>query len=68
MTIELTINGQLQRFDGVLTVAAMMAQMGLEARKVAIERNGAIVPRSQHGVVMLEGGDVVEIVEFIGGG
>jgi len=68
MTLTLTINGETQRFTGPLTVAGLMEQLGLEARKVAIERNLAIVPRSQHGEVALVDGDRVEIVEFIGGG
>lgn len=68
MAITLTINGDTQRFDGQPTLAAFMACMGLDSRKVAIERNRAIVPRSQHGSTPLVDGDVLEIVEFIGGG
>lgn len=68
MTITLTINGETRRFEAPLTVAALMAQMGLETRKVAIECNRAIVPRSQHASQQLAEGDAVEIVEFIGGG
>lgn len=68
MEMTLTINGEAQRFLGPMTVAELIAQMSLDTRKVAIERNLAIVPRSQHVSAQLNDGDVIEIVEFIGGG
>ncbi|MCC6414700.1 MAG: sulfur carrier protein ThiS [Opitutaceae bacterium] len=68
MTLNLTLNGEIRRFDGPLSVAGLIAVLGLDTRKVAIERNLAIVPRSQHEGAMLAEGDRVEIVEFIGGG
>lgn len=68
MTVSISINGEMRQLDAPLSVAALMQSLGLEASKVAIERNLAIVPRSQHGAVMVVDGDVIEIVEFIGGG
>lgn len=65
---RLTVNGETRQFDGPLSVAELIATLGLDTRKVAIERNLAIVPRSQHASVQLAEGDAVEIVEFIGGG
>jgi thiamine biosynthesis protein ThiS len=49
-------------------VAELLALIGLDARKVAVERNREIVPRSAHAATLLGEGDVIEIVHFIGGG
>jgi thiamine biosynthesis protein ThiS len=51
-----------------MTVAALLATLGLETRKVAVERNAEIVPRSSYAGTWLESGDALEIVHFIGGG
>ena len=50
------------------TVAGLIAELGLDIRKVAVERNREIVPRSTYGARQLEPGDEIEIVHFIGGG
>jgi thiamine biosynthesis protein ThiS len=52
----------------VESVAALVATLGLDQRKVAIERNLAIVPRSAYASTALADGDRIEIVHFIGGG
>ena len=49
-------------------VAALVAALGLDGRKVAVERNLEIVPRSTYGLTALSEGDRIEIVHFIGGG
>jgi thiamine biosynthesis protein ThiS len=49
-------------------VAGLLLTLGLEGRKVAVERNEAIVPRSRYTETMLASGDSLEIVHFIGGG
>jgi thiazole synthase/sulfur carrier protein len=64
----LTVNGDLQIFDGLASVADLVASLGLDARKVAVEVNLEIVPRSAYGATALADGDRVEIVHFIGGG
>ena len=66
--MTLTINGEQKAMSGVSTVAALVAQLGLDARKVAVERNLEIVPRSAYGQTSLADGDRIEIVHFIGGG
>ena len=66
--MTLTINGEQRAFGGVSSVAALVAQLGLDARKVAVERNLEIVPRSTYGDVPVADGDRFEIVRFIGGG
>ena len=66
--IVLTVNGERRSFTAPLNVAGLVAALGLEPRKVAVERNEAIVPRSIYGETWLLGGDALEIVHFIGGG
>ena len=66
--MTLTINGEQKAMSGVSTVAALVAQLGLDARKVAVERTLEIVPRSAYGQTALADGDRIEIVHFIGGG
>ena len=70
MTLALTlaVNGEPRRFEGVTDVAALVAALGLDGRKVAVERNLEIVPRSAYDRTALEDGDRIEIVHFIGGG
>lgn len=67
--MNLTINGETQTFDGgVRDVAALVAALGLDTKKVAVERNLEIVPRSVYATTPLADGDRIEIVHFIGGG
>lgn len=66
--MNLTINGEARTLDGAPNVAALVASLGLDGRKVAVERNLEIVPRSAYERTALEDGDRIEIVHFIGGG
>jgi thiamine biosynthesis protein ThiS len=66
--VTLTLNGEARAFDGPMTVAGLLASLGLETRKVAVERNAEIVPRSIYAETWLQSGDALEIVHFIGGG
>jgi thiamine biosynthesis protein ThiS len=66
--VRLTVNGEERDFVGVGDIAALVAALGLDARKVAVERNLAIVPRSAYAATPLADGDRIEIVHFIGGG
>lgn len=66
--MRLTINGEEQSFGDALDVASLVARLGLDVRKVAVERNLEIVPRSTFGQVRLTDGDRIEIVQFVGGG
>ncbi len=68
MARTLTLNGETRQFPAALTVSALLAEIGLDTRKVAVERNQEIVPRSAYGQTRLEHGDALEIVHFIGGG
>jgi thiamine biosynthesis protein ThiS len=65
---SLTVNGESRSFDGPLSVERLLGLLGLDRRKVAVERNEAIVPRSSYAETWLGNGDALEIVHFIGGG
>ena len=67
-SIEITVNGASRRIAPGLTVADLIAELGLTGRRVAVERNRDIVPRARHGDVRLEAGDQLELVTFVGGG
>ncbi|WP_424266369.1 sulfur carrier protein ThiS [Castellaniella sp.] len=66
MTIHL--NGHETRLDQVRTVEDLIAHLGYQGKRIAVERNGDIVPRSQHGQTALADGDRLEIVVAVGGG
>ncbi len=66
--IELTVNGHLRRVDPGATVALLLDQMELTGKRLAVERNGDIVPKSLHGTTALRAGDRLEIVAAVGGG
>jgi thiamine biosynthesis protein ThiS len=66
--MKLIVNGEDRVFEGVATVADLVAKLGLDTRKLAIERNLEIVPKSTYGEAQLADGDRLEIVTFIGGG
>ncbi len=66
--VSLFVNGELRRFDAVPTVSALLDQLGLAGKRVAVELNGEIVPRSLHAAQALAEGDRLEIVVAVGGG
>jgi thiamine biosynthesis protein ThiS len=71
-SVSLMLNGESRVFagpaDGPLSVSALLIELGLDTRKVAVERNEEIVPRSRYAETWLASGDALEIVHFIGGG
>ncbi len=67
MGIAITLNGETRQVAAA-TVADLLREIGLDTRKVAVERNEEIVPRSRYAEQPLVPGDAVEIVHFIGGG
>ena len=66
--ICISVNGEARALAPGQSVADMLALLGLDTRKIAVERNAAIVPRSRYGETLLAAGDQIEIVHFIGGG
>jgi len=66
--IELLINGETRVFPASLTLAQLIESLDLVGKRIAIEKNGEIVPRSQHAETALAQGDRLEIVVAVGGG
>ncbi|MEI7668679.1 MAG: sulfur carrier protein ThiS [Pseudomonadota bacterium] len=66
--MQIYINGETKIFESSITVANLIENFALDMRKVAIEVNLSIVPRSHYESTMLNEGDKIEIVRFIGGG
>lgn len=66
--LELTVNGAAHRFDEALDVASLIERLDLAGKKIAVERNGEIVPKGAHRATRLSNGDRLEIVVAVGGG
>lgn len=65
--MQIEVNGE-PRNTSASTISDLIAELGLDARKVAVERNLEIVPRSLHAKTGLAQGDRIELVQFVGGG
>ena len=65
--MRIEVNGQA-RETAAATVLALIEELKLDPRKVAVERNLEIVPRSLHATTALAEGDKIELVQFVGGG
>ncbi len=66
--LEITINGQTEQLAAPCTVAELLDVRGLTGKRLAVERNGEIVPRSLHATTALANNDRLEIVVAVGGG
>ena len=66
--IKVTLNGAPREFPAPLTFAQLLQEMALAGRRLAVERNGEIVPRSRFGEAHLSDGDRIEVVMAVGGG
>ncbi|MDQ2151074.1 sulfur carrier protein ThiS [Schauerella aestuarii] len=66
--MDITLNGESRPLSGPTTVAQLLEELGYTGKRVAVERNGDIVPKSQHGDTALAAGDKLEIVVAVGGG
>ncbi len=67
-TLVIRVNGEPRQLPGGISIAAMLEELGLDRRKVAVERNLEIVPRATLDEVSVADGDAYEIVRFVGGG
>ena len=66
--IQITVNGESRACPDATSVSGLLQMLGAAGKKVAVERNGAIVPRSEHAATRLAAGDRLEIVVAVGGG
>jgi sulfur carrier protein len=68
LSMEIVLNGQAKTLAGPLSVAALVAELGFTGKRIAVERNGEIVPKSTYSQVMIAAADRLEIVVAVGGG
>lgn len=66
--MNITLNGENRLIDAGLTVQGLIELLGYQGKRIAVERNGEIVPRSAHAETQLADGDALEIVVAVGGG
>lgn len=66
--MRIRVNGEEREAIAGLTLAELLRELGLEAKGAAVERNREIVPKSRYADVVLNDGDDLEIVQFVGGG
>jgi sulfur carrier protein len=66
--LNITINGEPRQFASALTVGGLIGQLGYTGKRIAVEKNGEIVPKSLHATTQLVSGDRLEIVVAVGGG
>ncbi len=66
--MQIQVNGEAIEVEPGRSIAKLLVQLQKQARYLAVERNGLLVPRSRHGEVALVEGDAIEIVTLVGGG
>jgi thiamine biosynthesis protein ThiS len=66
--IDIAVNGRAQRVPAGSTLAQLLASLGLDRGRVAVELNLRVVPRAEHATLRLNHGDKLEVVTFVGGG
>ena len=66
--IQITVNGAAHRFERPLDVAQLVERLSLAGKKIAVEKNGELVPKSLHDKTFVDDGDQLEIVVAVGGG
>jgi sulfur carrier protein len=66
--IQVIVNGSTHRLERPLDIAALIGRLALSGKRIAVERNGEIVPKSAHGSTLVADGDQLEIVVAVGGG
>ena len=66
--MHITLNGDRYELAGPLTISGLLATLEIDPRRVAVEHNLAIVKRATYGASIVQPGDQVEIVNFVGGG
>ena len=66
--IQVTVNGAAQRLEAQLDIASLLKNLDMHGKKVAVEKNGEIVPKSAHAATLVQDGDRLEIVVAVGGG
>lgn len=68
MSISITVNGESRNVQSSWTISDLLADLKIESRYCAVERNLEVIPRERHAVCRLGAGDRIEIVTLVGGG
>ena len=68
ISMFITINGERKEFSDNLNVAELLSQIGIDPRKIAVERNLQLIKRAEYDTTPLNDDDEIEIVNFVGGG
>lgn len=66
--MEITVNGDLKDVQSGVTLAGLIESLGFDSLRIVVELNREVVQRQQFGEVVLNSGDVVELIEFVAGG
>ena len=66
--MHITVNGSATEVDPALSVSGLLDQLALTGKRIAVERNGEVVPKSLHPTTRLAEGDRLEIIVAVGGG
>lgn len=67
-TVRFQVNGREHEAPSGSRLLAVLEELGVDARRIAVERNREVVPRAEHEALVVEDGDRYEIVQFVGGG
>jgi sulfur carrier protein len=68
MQITIQLNGEIKQIQAQTTLSQLLDALGMTGKRIAIEKNGNIVPKSQHPTTLLQANDQIEIVVAVGGG
>jgi thiazole synthase len=67
-TVSISLNGEERRVPAGVTLPALLDELGIDRRLIAVAHNGEVVPRDRHAAVTVHEGDAIEIVRMVGGG
>jgi thiamine biosynthesis protein ThiS len=66
--VTITLNGEPHELDSGVTITDLLAQLGIDSRRVAVERNFVVIKRDAYATTRIEESDQIEVVNFVGGG
>lgn len=66
--MNITLNGESRQFADIETISDLLTELGYQNKRLAVELNGDIIPKSEHAVTTLKNGDALELVVAVGGG
>ena len=67
-TLTIRVNGEQREVKGPLSIGALLDELGIDPRRVAVEHNITVIKRDRYASTLIQEGDEIEIVNFVGGG